>query len=244
MVSGLFLCGLRLNAGRELAEILCQSSDGFPAVSFVSDTIEPGKNAGVGIRAADSRGEACDGIEANRRRAFALMGESNLHAVGKAREGYFQMRMIWRQMLKSFRTGSDDGGLQSSYGAILESGDIGHIPDHAARRSRQARVGIEEQSKCFGFSGHGWWPATRRKLPGNPGNSRDRRSKGVRCAVLCRWCSTFHRCSALPASRIARNGSDLAWCLSRKLYLSMGRRSKAKVRGVRRVLYLPFGLTE
>jgi len=146
--------------------------------------------------------------------------------------------MIWGQVLKSFRAGSDDRGLQSSYGAILESGDIGHITDHAARRSRQARVGIEEQSECFGLSGHGWWLATRRKLPGNPGNRRDRLSKGVRCAVPCRWCNTSHRCSALPASRIARNGSDLAWCLSRKLYLSMGRRGKAKVGSMRRVVYL------
>jgi hypothetical protein len=178
-------------------------------VRFVLDAIEPGKNTGVGIRAADSRGEACDGIEPNRW-TFAAMAKSDLHAVGKARESYFQMRMIWSQMLKSFRAGSDDRGLQSSYGAILESGDIGHITDHAARRSRQARVGIEEQSECFGLSGHGWWLATRRKLPGNPGNRRDRLSKGVRCAVLCRWYSTFRRCSDLPATRIARNLLELA----------------------------------
>ena len=196
--------------GSDLAEILCQSSDGFPGVRFVLDAIEPGKNTGVGIRAADSRGEACDGIEPNRWRAFAAMAKSDLHAVGKARESYFQMRIIFCQMLKSFQAGGDDGGLQSSGGTVLESGDIGHIANDAARGGCQPRVGIEEQSECLGLSGHGWWPATLRRLRGNPGNSRDRRSKGVRCAAPCRWCSTSHTCSALPASRIARNGSDFA----------------------------------
>src|SRR5260370_38737386 len=166
------------------------------------------------------------------------MRESGLHAVGKARESYFQMRIIVCQMLKSFQAGGDDGGLQSSGGAVLKSGGMGHIANDAARGGCQPRVGIEEQSECLGLSGHGWWPATLRRLRGNPGNSRDRRSKGVRCAAPCRWCSTSHTCSALPASRIAGNGSDFAWCLSRKLYLSKGRRSKAKVGKVRRVVYL------
>src|SRR5260370_34009654 len=80
-----FRCGLRLNTGRDLAEIFCQSSDGFPAARFVLDTIEPGKNPGVGIRAADSSAEACEGTHRTRCRAFALMGAGAFHAVGHSR---------------------------------------------------------------------------------------------------------------------------------------------------------------
>ena len=86
---------------------------------FTLDAIEHGESPGIEIRAAVLRGQAGAGIQANRLRVFAEMGESNLHAVGKARESYFQMRITFRQMLKSFQAGSDDGGLQSSYGAIL-----------------------------------------------------------------------------------------------------------------------------
>jgi len=49
---------------------------------FVLDAIEPRENAGVRFRAANSRGEPRDGIEANRWKAFASMGESNFHTVG------------------------------------------------------------------------------------------------------------------------------------------------------------------
>ena len=72
----------RLNAGNGLAKILRQSSDCFPALRFILDAIEACENTGVGFRAADSRGESRDGIEANGWGAFASMGESNFHAVG------------------------------------------------------------------------------------------------------------------------------------------------------------------
>src|SRR5260370_17476907 len=81
--------------------------------------------------------------------------------------------MIWRQMVESFRAGSDDGGLQSSDGAVLESRDIGEIADHATGRGRQTRVGIDLHLEAFEFSGHGCWPETLLILPGNRGNSRD-----------------------------------------------------------------------
>src|SRR3981081_3733488 len=108
------------------------------------------------------------------------MGQSDFHAVGKARECNFQLRMMRRQMFESFRASRDDGGLQSSDGAVLESRGIGEIAGNASGRGRQARVGIQEQAESFGFSGHGWWLERRRRLPGNPGNRRDRLYKGAR----------------------------------------------------------------
>jgi len=55
-----------LDGGRDLAEILCQASDCFPAARFVLDAIEAGENAGAGIGAANSRGKSRNGIKANR----------------------------------------------------------------------------------------------------------------------------------------------------------------------------------
>src|ERR1700674_3991391 len=114
------------------------------------------------------------------------MGQRNFHAVGKARECDLQLRMTCRQMFESFRAGSDDGQLQSSDGVVLESRGIGEIADHASRRGRQARVGLDVQEEALEFSGHGWWPERLRKLPGSRGNSRDRRSKGARLPAPCR----------------------------------------------------------
>jgi hypothetical protein len=145
--------------------------------------------------------------------------------------------MIGGELLKSLRARSDDRGLQSSDGVALEAREIGEIAHHASSSRGQARVGIEEQAEGLRLRCHGR-PERRRRLRGSPGNSRDRRSKGGRCAGPCRWCSTFRNCSVLPASRIARNWSELAWGLSRKLYLTMGGCGKAKVRFDARVAHL------
>src|SRR5205807_5498274 len=104
-----------------------------------------------------------------------------------------------------------DGGLQSSDRIVLESRGVGEIADQASRCGRQTGVGLKKQAECFGFSGHGCWPEKRRRLPGNLGNSRGRRSTGARLSVPCKWCNICRRSSDLPASRIARKGFDLAW---------------------------------
>ncbi len=193
-----------------MSDILRQASDGFSIVCFVLDTIETGENNFEGSPAANVRGKPGDGIEANRRRVFAYMGKSDFHAVRKARECHLQLRMSRAQMFESFRASGDDGGLQSGDGVVLESRSVGKKADHASGRGRQTGVGIEEQPDCLGFSGHGCWPERRRRLPGNLGNSRDRRSKGARSAAPCKWCNIFRRSSGLRASHIAHKGSDLA----------------------------------
>ncbi len=119
-------------------------------------------------------------------------------------------------MFESFRAGSDDGGLQSSDGLVLKSRLVGEIADHASGSGRQAGVRIDLQVQASRFSDHGWWPETRRRLPGNPGNSRDRLCKDARLTGPCKWCSTVRRCNDLPAYHIAHNGSDLAWGPLRK----------------------------
>jgi hypothetical protein len=222
-LSGFFRFEPLLDTGRALPEVLRQASDCFPATRFVLDAIEAGENAWAGFRAANSRGKPRDGIEANGWRAFASMSESNFHAVREAREGDFQARIFLSKMLESFRAGGDHGRLHSSDGTVLKSGDVGQIADDASGCGRQARVGIEEQAESFGISGHGRWPERLRKLPGSPGSSRDHPCTSARCVALCRWCSTFRRCSALPASRIGRNGLDLAWGPLRKTVPEHGR---------------------
>ena len=114
-------------------------------------------------------------------------------------------------MLERFRARGDDGGLQPGGSVVLDSRSVGEKASNASRCGCQSGVSVNEKAECFGFSGHGCWPEKRRRLPGNQGNSRGRRSKGARSAVPCRWCNIFRRSSDLPASRIARKGSDLAW---------------------------------
>lgn len=177
---------------------------------FILNAIEAREYSRFGLRAADARGEASDGIETHRWRAFSAMRKRHFHAVCEARKRDFQMRIFRGEVQEGLGTGSDDGGLQSHNGVAFEAGSIGKIAGHSSRRGRQTRVGIDEQAKCFGFSGHGRLPERRRMLRGNPGNSRDRRCKGERCAGPCRWCSTFRTCNDLPASRIACNWSDFA----------------------------------
>jgi len=114
-------------------------------------------------------------------------------------------------MFERFRARGDDGGLQPGGSVVLDSRSVGEKASNASRCGRQAGVGVQKQAECFCFSGHGCWPEKRRKLPGNLDNSRGRRSTGVRSSGPCRWCNIFRRSSDLPASRIARKGSDLAW---------------------------------
>src|SRR5260370_27736442 len=114
------------------------------------------------------------------------MGQCEVQGIGKVREFNLQLRMICRQMFEGLRAGSNDSRLQSSDGVVLESRGISEIADHASGRGRQARVGLDVHEEAFEFSGHGWWPERRRKLPGSRGNSRDRRSKGAPLPAPCR----------------------------------------------------------
>ena len=83
------------------------------------------------------------------------MGESDFHAIGKARKGDSQPRMIGRQMFENFGASSDDGGLQLSDGGAFQSRGISEPADHTSGSGRQARVGFDLQVEGFGFSGHG-----------------------------------------------------------------------------------------
>ena len=76
-----------------MADIFRQTSDGFSVVRFVLNAVEPSENNLDGLCSANVRGKAGNGVEANRRRVFVHMGQSDFHAVGKPREGDFQLRM-------------------------------------------------------------------------------------------------------------------------------------------------------
>ncbi len=108
-----------------------------------------------GTRATNLRGKPSDRIEANGRRVFVQMGESDFDAVGEEREGDLELRMICGQMFECLRASSDNSGLQSSDGAALESRGISEIASHGSGRSRQARVRLEEHAEGSRFSGHG-----------------------------------------------------------------------------------------
>lgn len=180
MLSGSFCFELRLNARAGGVNIFGQTSDAFPVVRFVLDAVEPGEHVSHGSRIANTRSKPGDTIEPNRRRVFAEMAKNDFHAVGKAGESDFQLGMSRAQVLENFRASSDDGGLQPSGGGALEARSVGKIAAHASGGGRKPGVGIQQQSECLGFSGHGCWPERRRTLPGNQDNSKDHRSKGER----------------------------------------------------------------
>ncbi len=143
MLSGPFCFACRSNAGSEVAKIFRQASDAFSVVRFVLNAVEPGENSSHGLRAANSRSKSRDTIEPNRRRVLAEMGQSNFHAVGKARECDFQLRMSRAHVFESFQTSSNDGGLQPSDGVALETRGVGEVANHASGGGRQAGIGIQ-----------------------------------------------------------------------------------------------------
>jgi len=126
-----------------VADVLRQASYGFPIVRFILNAIESGENNLDGLCSANVRGEPSDGVEADRRRVFIHMGQSDFHAVRKAREGDFQLRMSRAQMLERFRARGDDGGLQSGGSVVLDSCDVGKKASNASRCGRQSGVGVK-----------------------------------------------------------------------------------------------------
>jgi len=83
------------------------------------------------------------------------MGERNFEAVGKTREGHFQVGMFGAEMLESFLAGVEDRGLQPSDGIGFEAGGFRKEAGHPARRRGQAGVGVKAHVQAFRFSGHG-----------------------------------------------------------------------------------------
>ena len=208
-----------LNAGGDFAEVFGQASHKFFAVRFVLDAIDARKRRTGGALPFLSCNRLCR-LRPGRRSGLAFTRQGNFEAVGKSRKSDFQMRVISDQLLEGFFASFDDGGLQSRDRVCLQPRFLGQKTRYASRRRSQAGVGIDRHVQHLMFSGHGCSPGRRRTLPGNRGNSRGRRNRDGCCAGPCKWCNTFRKCSALPASRIARRRLDLPWRPSPKLYLS------------------------
>jgi hypothetical protein len=84
------------------------------------------------------------------------MGERNFDAVGKTRQGHFQVGVLGAEMRESFVAGVEDRGLQANDGLGFEAGGIREETGHAARRRGQAGVGVKAHVQAFRFSGHGY----------------------------------------------------------------------------------------
>jgi hypothetical protein len=84
------------------------------------------------------------------------MGERNFDAVGKTREGHFEVGVLGREALESFLAGVEDRGLQANDGIGFKPGGIREETGYSARRRCQAGVGVKAHVQAFQFSGHGY----------------------------------------------------------------------------------------
>jgi len=84
------------------------------------------------------------------------VGERDFDAVGKTREGHFEVGMFGREALESFVAGVEDRGLQANDGIAFEPGGIREKAGYRARRRCQAGVGVKAHVQAFQFSGHGY----------------------------------------------------------------------------------------
>lgn len=84
------------------------------------------------------------------------MGKRNFDAVGKTREGHFQVGVFGREVLESFVAGVEDRGLQANDGIGFKPGGIREEAGDAARRRGQAGIGVKAHLQAFQFSGHGY----------------------------------------------------------------------------------------
>ena len=125
------------------------------------------------------------------------------NSIREAEERHLQAGGILGQVLKNLDASGNYRRLQLRNFSILHPSGIGEATRGAAYPRRQASVGVNLNVKAIGFSDHGCWQSRRRTLPGNPDNSRDRPCKGAHYAVLYRWCSIFHKCTALRANHTA-----------------------------------------
>jgi hypothetical protein len=194
-----------LDARRDLADVFRQASYRFPAVRFVLDAVDSTEDPRDSSAACDPPGKSCNRVEADGGQSFPSMRKRDFDAISEAREGDLQVRRVSRQVFEGFPARSNDGRLPLRDGVIFHSCAIGKVAGDTADRGSQTDIRVELQVEAYKFSGHGFWRGRPRRLPGNPGNSRDRPCKGARCAALCKWCSIVHTCTVLPANRTERN---------------------------------------
>jgi hypothetical protein len=84
------------------------------------------------------------------------MAERNFDAVGKTREGHFQVGVFGREVLESLVAGVEDRGLQANHGIGFKASGIREEAGYTARRRGQAGVGVKAHVQAFRFSGHGY----------------------------------------------------------------------------------------
>jgi hypothetical protein len=206
----LFLLSETSKSRRCFAEVFRQDGHAFRAASFVLNAVDTRENIGAGFCAADLCGQACNGIETNGGKGFPLVGERDFKAIREARESDIEVRICFGEVFERLITRSEDRRLQLCDRIAFEASSFGEVARRATDRRGQTRIGIEKHGEAREFSCHGCWLRRHRKLPGNRGNSRDRPSKGARCAAPCRWCSSVRKCSVLRANHTASNLWELA----------------------------------
>lgn len=141
------------------------------------------------------------------------------------------MRVIPDQMSERLSASSHNRLLQLSHRFARKLRGLREVARSAPGRGRQPLIRVNLQLDTFGLSAHcDWSPATRRKLPGNPGNSIVRLHRALHLPALCKSCSTSHRCIALPACHTVRKQRVLASRPPIKLYLTRPEPSKLHVR--------------
>jgi len=200
----------RFRRGGALTNVFREDSHDLGTARFVLHAINACENTWAGVRAARLCGQTCNRIEANRGKGFPFVGERDFETIRETRECHIEMRMSLGQVFERFKAGSEDGRLQLSDRIDFQAGYVSEVARRTTDRRSQTRIGVELHMETPRISCHGCWLRRRRRLPGNRDNSRDRRSKGVRCAGPCRWCSIFRKCNALRANHTARNLWELA----------------------------------
>ena len=176
-MSGSFYFLETLRDVRRTPQVLGQSCDGQAVAGFVLNAVDTTKAAG----AANLTGEPGDAIEPNSRFCVTFVSHGDLDAVRITRERHGQVRMAVSKMRKDVLAGGDNGFLE--FGSFFERQARGlrEVARGASGSGRQPGIGINLQLKGFGFSAHcNYSRQLRRKLPGNPGNSRGRRRKASR----------------------------------------------------------------
>ena len=175
-----------LQAWSHFTDVFRQESDDFPAAGFILQAVDSGENTWAGVCATNLCGQACNRIEPNGGKGFALVGERYFKTIREARESDNEVRMSFGQVFERLIARSEDRRLPLCDCIAFEAGRFGEIAGCAADRRGQTRIGVEKNGEAREFSCHGCWLRKRRKLPGNQGNSRGHRSKGARCAAPCR----------------------------------------------------------
>lgn len=107
-------------------------------MSFILHAVDSAQSA----RARDVARESRNLVQTHRRSVSALMFHGNFNAIRIAREGYHQMRVLRRQILKRFLTRSNHGLLQLRSLFACQAGNLSEITGSSASRSRQTIVSV------------------------------------------------------------------------------------------------------